>query len=210
MIKTDKSRRKFLTSGGVALSAGWLALNMPALLAAGEAAHANQNAAADYQNITAEQAIELGAFADQIIPPDDTPGAVEIGVVYFMDEAFGGFMAGAKPQMEAGLAEWNLKANKINPDAQRFSALSASEQTALLKEEENGPVFGMLHTLVLFGMFSSPQYGGNRDLAGWQLLGFDKQHAWQPPFGYYDARAMGSDEYAGQDGDEQQIGEQHV
>ncbi len=39
------------------------------------------------------------------------------------------------------------------------------------------------------GMFAMPSRGGNRDRSGWALLGFDNQHAWQPPFGYYDALA---------------------
>lgn len=198
MKKVNKSRREFLTSGGVALSAGWIALNMPALLAAGETAQANKEAAAAYQNITSEQATELGAFADQIIPPDDTPGAVDMGVVYFMDYAFGTFMAGPKPMMEGGLIEWNQKAHDMNPEVERFSELSLADQTTLLKAEEQGPLFGMLSMLVLWGTFSSPEYGGNRDGQGWKLIGFDKQHAWQPPFGYYDAQAMGSTAYSGE------------
>lgn len=198
MKKVNKSRREFLTSGGVALSAGWIALNMPALLAAGETAQANKEAAAAYQHITSEQATELGAFADQIIPPDDTPGAVDMGVVYFMDYAFGTFMAGPKPMMEGGLIEWNQKAHDMNPEVERFSELSRVDQTTLLKAEEQGPLFGMLSMLVLWGTFSSPEYGGNRDGQGWKLIGFDKQHAWQPPFGYYDAQAMGSTAYSGE------------
>jgi len=36
------------------------------------------------------------------------------------------------------------------------------------------------------GMFSDPSYGGNRNGIGWELLGFRNDHAYQPPFGYYD------------------------
>jgi hypothetical protein len=36
-------------------------------------------------------------------------------------------------------------------------------------------------------MFSLPGYGGNRDYVGYDLIQFDNQHVWQPPFGYYDA-----------------------
>ena len=199
MNKTNQSRRKFLSSSGVAVSAGWLALNMPALLAAGEAALVNKQAAAAYQNITSEQAAELGAFADQIIPPGDSPGAVDIGVVYFMDTALGTFMAGAKPMVEGGLLEWNQKAQNMNPEVERFSDLSLEDQTTFLKAEEGGPLFGMLSMLVVWGMFSDPKYGGNLNQQGWNLIGFNKQHAWQPPFGYYDAKAMGSTEYSGED-----------
>jgi hypothetical protein len=45
--------------------------------------------------------------------------------------------------------------------------------------------------LTLFGMFSTPSYGGNRDGAGWKLLGFEDMHAFQPPFGYYDRNYAG-------------------
>jgi gluconate 2-dehydrogenase gamma chain len=41
---------------------------------------------------------------------------------------------------------------------------------------ENGPpartFFGMLYQNVMEGMFSDPLYGGNRDKAGWKLIGF--------------------------------------
>lgn len=210
MNKISESRRKFLTTGGAVLSAAWVTLNMPALLAAGVAAQANKEAAAAYQYMTSEQAVELAAFADQIIPPDDTPGAVDIGVVYFMDAAFGSFMAGTKPMVEAGLLGWHQKAHSMNPDVARFSELSLADQTSFLKSEENGPLFGLLVMLVLWGMFSSPEYGGNRDAEGWKLLGFQKQHNWEPPFGYYDAEAMGSVEHAREDhSGEGQTGEQH-
>ena len=35
-------------------------------------------------------------------------------------------------------------------------------------------------------MFSNPSYGGNRGGIGWKLLGFEDQHIFDPPFGYYD------------------------
>ncbi len=35
-------------------------------------------------------------------------------------------------------------------------------------------------------MFTAPTYGGNRDGLGWKLIGFEAQHVFQPPFGYYD------------------------
>jgi hypothetical protein len=38
-------------------------------------------------------------------------------------------------------------------------------------------------------MFAMPSYGGNRNHAGWKMLGFEHQMAWLPPFGHYDAQA---------------------
>ena len=43
-----------------------------------------------------------------------------------------------------------------------------------------------LMVLTLFGMFSMPAYGGNRDGVGWTLIGFEDAHVFHPPFGYYD------------------------
>ena len=40
--------------------------------------------------------------------------------------------------------------------------------------------------LTLAGLLALPSYGGNENKAGWKLVGFVDQHAWQPPFGHYD------------------------
>jgi hypothetical protein len=36
------------------------------------------------------------------------------------------------------------------------------------------------------GFFGNPSYGGNRDLVGWKLIGFEDRFQFEPPFGYYD------------------------
>jgi hypothetical protein len=36
-------------------------------------------------------------------------------------------------------------------------------------------------------MFSLPEYGGNKDELGWQLIGFEDRHVWTQPYGFYDA-----------------------
>jgi len=56
-------------------------------------------------------------------------------------------------------------------------------------EKDHPETFTFLQTLVVFGAFSAPAHGGNRDEEGWALLGYDARHAWQPPFGFYDAEA---------------------
>ena len=43
------------------------------------------------------------------------------------------------------------------------------------------------HIVSLAGTFTMSRYGGNRGEVGWDLLGFERRHHWQPPFGYYDA-----------------------
>ena len=41
--------------------------------------------------------------------------------------------------------------------------------------------------LTIAGTFTLPDYGGNREGVGWKLIGFEPQHMYQPPFGFYDA-----------------------
>jgi gluconate 2-dehydrogenase gamma chain len=64
-----------------------------------------------------------------------------------------------------------------------FAALSADDQDAVLKSLEKGeaelkgPVsaksfFDLLLQNTMEGFFADPIYGGNRDMAGWKLIGF--------------------------------------
>ena len=184
-----KSRRDFLKSSGSAISASLLVVNTPLILAACHSAHAKMEAQASYDNLTMEEATELAAIVDQIIPADETPGATETGVIYFVDVALGSFLAGKAPILKKGLDDLQQKVRSAIPKGERFSLLSSEQQVVLLKENENTQFFGTLRELTMMGMFCLPEYGGNRDNAGWNLLGFDHRHAWQPPFGYYDAAA---------------------
>lgn len=69
----------------------------------------------------------------------------------------------------------------------QFSALTPPEQDDLLRQIESSPFFLVIRFLTICGTFSSPEYGGNRDYVGWQLIGFDPRHVWSAPYGYYDA-----------------------
>ena len=64
-----------------------------------------------------------------------------------------------------------------------FAKLSPADQDALLKSLEAGKVelsggvdakafFGLLLQNTIEGFFSDPIYGGNRDMAGWKLIGY--------------------------------------
>ena len=146
---------------------------------------------AAFVNITPWQADQLRPVVDQIIPADETPSASEIGVVHFIDVALGGFMAGALPAMTEGLKDLQQRSQSAHPQIKDFADLSFEQQTRVLATIEDSEFFGTLHFLTLCGMFCMPKYGGNRDHAGWELLGFDHRHAWQPPFGHYDASVHG-------------------
>jgi len=191
MTTNGSFRRDFLKSGGSIVSASWLAINMPLIVSAGQAAAQNKGTDAGFKNITAEESVELSALVNQVIPPDETPGAADIGVVYFIDEALGGFMSDAAPGLRQGLDELRQKIKSTHPEVTKYSELSLEQQAQMLKSVEDTPLFGMLYFMTLCGMFCLPAYAGNRENAGWELIGFHHRHAWQPPFGYYDADVHG-------------------
>ena len=193
MKHKNNDRRSFLVESGRLAGAGWLALNLPLLLAAGQAAAEQAANGGAWANISAEEAAALAALADQIIPPDATPGAAEIGVVRFIDQALGGFMSGESAVLREGLADLDRRALAVAAERGGFAGLSFDQQTAVLRDIENEPFFGLMIFLTQCGMFALPAWGGNRDQLGWALLGFDSRHAWQPPFGYYDTGEHGAD-----------------
>lgn len=186
----DPSRRSFLRTSCGAVGGSWLALSFPGLLAIAEAASTAQQAGAAFLHLSAAEAAGLEAIAARIIPSDETPGAREAGVIHFIDQALGGFLADDAGELRAGLVSLDALAS-ARVDGRRFVDLGPEEQDALMGQIEDTPFFELMHFLTVAGMFALPKHGGNRDYLGWQLLGLSHLHAWAPPFGHYDAEAMG-------------------
>ena len=120
MSANKTKRREFLASTGLLAGGGWLAMNAPMLMAAGQDAADRMAAGAGWTHLTPEQAETLAAVVDQIIPPDDTPGAAETGVVYFIDKVLGGFMSGNEGMLKQGLAEVSATQSQAADLAARF------------------------------------------------------------------------------------------
>jgi gluconate 2-dehydrogenase gamma chain len=183
----DPGRRRFLRiSGGVAGSS-WLAMQAPGLLAIAEAAAAARDAGAVFLRLSPSEAAGFDAIVARIIPTDATGGAQEAGVVHFIDQVLGDFLADAADDLRAGLASLDTRAMDVH-EGERFADLPPEAQDAALREIETTPFFELMHFLTVAGMFALPAYGGNRDYLGWQLLGLSHRHAWAPPFGHYDAQ----------------------
>ncbi len=143
------------------------------------------------------EAATIDALVAQIIPSDDTPGAREMGVARFIDHALAGFMAPLAPAFRLGLAEFELKCRAQHAGAEGFAALTSEQQIAWLQQVEHTPFFNSAQQLTVLGALSMPDYGGNHNGLGWQLIGFEDLHAFTPPFGYYDRDYPGFDAAAG-------------
>jgi gluconate 2-dehydrogenase gamma chain len=184
------TRRNFVAAGGV-LGAAWL---LKDLVGAGDAlAYARQavqqTPAPAFTALTAEEAAVIEAAAARIIPSDDTPGAKEAGVVYFIDRAFSTFQKNDLSQIQKLVVDLNRRARRRKPGVASFATLAVADQDAILKQIEKSDDFGGLRYMTIVGMFANPSWGGNKDMVGWKLLDYMPHGAFQPPFGYYDAEA---------------------
>ena len=89
------------------------------------------------------------------------------------------------------------------PATGKFSAASAEQQDQFLRAQDNtgkpdgrrrrasvdAPTFFetiRLHTIAAFLIDPESEYAGNRSGVGWQVIGREPAHAFQPPFGFYD------------------------
>jgi len=138
--------------------------------------------------LTRAQADVLDALTSRILPSvDGRPGAHEAGAVYFIDRALSTFNANQKQVYGDGIADLNRRAGLKSKASATFAALTPSQQDEVIHDIEKTPFFDAARFDTIVGTLALPTWGGNRDYAGWHMLGFEHQPTFQPPFGYYDA-----------------------
>jgi gluconate 2-dehydrogenase gamma chain len=185
----SSSRRRFVIRSLSGIGSAWLTLHWPAILAARDHAHEATlpDAQVALQFFSPEQAIEIEAVAAQIIPSDETPGAREAKVVYFIDRALITFERDKQPAYMRGLKDLENKTRFLFPQADKFSSLPQAQQLQLLEATEQTEFFELLRVHTIIGFLARPEYGGNHGEVGWKLIGFENKGVYSPPFGYYDA-----------------------
>jgi gluconate 2-dehydrogenase gamma chain len=209
-MKIDQAgRRTFLLQASGVVGAAWVSAQWPAVVAAAQHAHeaVNSKAPAKFEVLTPEQARQVKAIAAQIIPTDELPGANEAGVVYFIDRALKTFANDSKPIYEQGIVGLNQLTTSKYPSVKTFADATAEQQEILLKEftaepdkskirrrigpESSEDFFQTIRMHTIFGFLADPSAGGNRDYAGWKVLGRDPDHSFSAPYGYYDKNYPG-------------------
>ena len=138
-------------------------------------------------------AAEIEAIAAEILPDDDTPGARQAGVIWFIDGALAGYDEDKRELYKRGLAEAQAKRAEMFPGSTSIAGLEREQRIALLKAIEKTPFFQQVRQHTALGFFGHPKYGGNRDEVGWKLIGVEHAMQYAPPFGYYDAEASKSE-----------------
>jgi len=175
----DVSRRDLIVGSAVYGSSLWLLLSLPRPLAA----RAAQESSRPLILGRGEWKI-VEAITARIIPTDHEPGAVEAGCVNFIDKALAHEDAVMKPIYRAGLTGIDAVSHKRF--AAPFMELRAEQQDEVLAALESGNARGWpandvvppakffeavrAHTII--GFLADPKYGGNRDYAGWKVVGY--------------------------------------
>jgi gluconate 2-dehydrogenase gamma chain len=136
------------------------------------------------------EAATLGAIVDRIIPADESAGAGQAGVVVYIDRLLAGFRQDLQLAYRIGLRELDeLCTQKFGS---LFGDLGDTQQDEVLRmllgsEVATGPsdatgpddlrrLAAVIREHTIEGFFCDPIYGGNRETAGWRLVGFPGAH----------------------------------
>lgn len=185
------SRRQFVGSVS-AIGAVWLfaaACEREAAPPPSDTMHMGTESPAPPQELvhfSAAQAADIDAIASRIIPTDDSPGAHEAGVVYFIDRTLTTFGKEQAPLFDAGLLTLSKTVKSAHGADATFAKLTAEQQDALLRTMEKTDFFGAMRFATVSGFLSLPKYGGNKDYIGWSYIGQAHAFEHKPPFGWYD------------------------
>ena len=184
MSAKDETRRGFLKSAAV--GAGAVAANAvvpPAQARATESVPMNMTAPDQHGAFfNADEVATVAAFAERIFPSaPGMPGARDADVLNYIDLALAGAYSDLQEFYRHGLNQLDAhcRATYMRP----FARLDEKQQDQVLTALEAGRVaeftwptgrafFETLRTHTIEGMFADPIYGGNKDFAGWKLVGF--------------------------------------
>lgn len=198
----DASRRAFLAG----LAATGIAAAVPALAADNRRRMATGQDP-QYFYLTLAEAGFLVAFVDELIPADDYPSASEVGVVEFIDlQLATGYGAGERLYLDGpheagtesqgyqlGLTPAELYRRAIRGiddslEGASFATLAPQARQELIRaleagERDAGEIPGKrfyteIQQNTIEGYFADPVYSGNRNAAGWRMIGFPGAHAY--------------------------------
>jgi gluconate 2-dehydrogenase gamma chain len=198
MKKHDEARRAFLV--GAAVGAGALAGKglvaeaeakaqephkmEPHKMAAAEAANTSMPAGHGGHGafFNDDDAATIAAFAERLMPgAPGLPGARDADVLNYIDLALAGAYADQQDFYRRGLEALDAYCAKVHNKP--FARLGTAQQDEVIGALEQGKAseftfptaqvfFNTVRTHTMEGMFADPVYGGNKDFAGWKLVGF--------------------------------------
>jgi gluconate 2-dehydrogenase alpha chain len=142
----------------------------------------------------------LGALLERMFPADARgPGASAIGAADYIVAALAGAYAAHLPDYRAVLAALDAAARETSNAA--FAESPAEQQDQIIAAWESGKLdqpdaplcrhFERIWRHLREGLFCDPEHDGNRDLAGWRLIGFPgAQHGYEAAEQALDANVL--------------------
>ena len=193
MLELDEARRAFLWRAAVTAVAGAGIGVVPESLAQAQqhqhgggaqpAVHEHPTSSTGYGAFfNADDAATIAAFTERLMPgAPGKPGALEAGVLNYIDLALAGYYETMQDFYRRGLNSLEAYCQKTYKAS--FVNLGAERQNEVIRALESGKAtefgwprpqafFNTLRTHTIEGMFADPIYGGNKDFAGWRLVGF--------------------------------------
>jgi gluconate 2-dehydrogenase gamma chain len=192
MTKHDEARRAFLL--GAAVGAGAVAgatlvpdalaqtHGAPTIGASPAPAHSDVSGHGLGAFFNSEDAATIAAFAERLVPgAPGKPGARDADVLNYIDLALSGAYADLQDFYRRGLAFLDGHCRETYKES--FRRLSVAQQDEVIATLEQGKAsefswpsavafFNTVRTHTMEGMFADPIYGGNKNFAGWRLVGF--------------------------------------
>lgn len=137
-----------------------------------------------YRSFTGGQADCIGAICEQIIPTDDYPGAIEAGVVNYIDRQIYIRWPEMKEYYRNGVKSVNAYCQAVYK--KDFVELPWDEQTSLLQSIEKGELpeeywgdpsqrdfFWTIRRHTMQGFYGAPHHGGNKNYVSYRMMNLD-------------------------------------
>src|SRR5499426_4401722 len=192
MTKHDEARRAFLLGAAVGAGAVAGATLVPDALAQTHDARTTGTGTGPAHSpaggpglgafFNSEDAATVAAFTERLMPgAAGKPGARDADVLNYIDLALAGAYADQQDSYRRGLAQLDGYCSATH--GAPFAKLDAARQDEVIAALESGKAtgfawpsaqafFNTVRTHTMEGMFADPIYGGNKDFAGWRLVGF--------------------------------------
>jgi gluconate 2-dehydrogenase gamma chain len=125
--------------------------------------------------LTAAEYATTAAACERILPRDQDPGAIDLGVPGYIDQALAADQARWADRFRAGLRALDVEARR-RAGAVYADATTRAQDDILDDWQDGSPeqsgFIRLLINLTFEGAFGDPSYGGNRGERGWRLIGF--------------------------------------
>jgi gluconate 2-dehydrogenase gamma chain len=167
------NRRDFIRTGGV-LAAGLFYL---------PACTSRMKDEASYRSLTLDEAMCVAALSEQIIPADDEfGGAIEAGVVFYIDRQLSGPLKEHAESYRENLN--NLQVFCKKEFGKHFQNLASNEQIDVMERMESNAIgagswerpsdfFRLILSHTMQGYYGSPIHGGNKNYLSFNMLGLE-------------------------------------